>query len=86
MGHLLVPGTAGLQGCFVLHLLRSYLIFGASDVLFFGCVFWGPLMYRFDLCGMAVRLGFSSTTNVRLKIILSALKRLHLMFTILLCF
>lgn len=53
---------------------------------FLGMFFLGPLMYLFDLCGKAVRLGFSSTTNVRLKIVLFALKSLHLMFTILLCF
>lgn len=64
-----------------------------SDIWGFRCsgFFWGvfflePLMYLFDLCGKAICLGFSSTTNVRLKIILFALKSLHLMYTILLCF
>lgn len=52
-------------------------MFCFSDVFFLG-----PLMYLFDLRGEAARLVYSSTTNVQLKIILLALKSLHLMFKI----
>jgi len=48
-------------------------IWGFRSSFFF---FFGRLMYLFDLCGKAACLGFSSTTNVRLKIILFALKSL----------